>query len=304
MKVLHLSRYDSGGNGYFTAQAVNAYTEHRAMAVRDEQTYLAYPYNILHPSEETLKTLITGADILHIRDGWEWLPNEIYQKPVVITFSGNMYRRRFKELHQKCEEMGWMVTVSTIDLVLLNSAPWMPNPREDMSHDLFRRDKFCVCHTPTFRDRKGTATIEQALSDMDDVELVIVEGKSYKESVAMRSQCHITIDQFRHGYGNSAIEAWAMAHPVIAYAKDSPEVVNLIREKFEHLPWCNSPEHVRYIKRWVTRLKDDSSNYRGWRDAGRRWFFKHHHAPQVAARAVKLYEMVLNGAQDILDLEK
>lgn len=295
VNVLHLSRYDSGGNGYFLSQAINAYTEHSSDAIRMEQTYLSYPYDCLAPDDQTLKAFIQDAHILHIRDDWEWLPNDIYQKPVVVTFSGNMYRRRYKELHQKCEEMGWMVTVSTIDLVLLNSAPWMPNPRADMTKSVFGNDKFIVCHTPTFRDRKGTATIEQALSDMKDVELVIVEGKPYAECLLARMRCHATIDQFRHGYGNSAIEAWSMAQPVISYAKDSPEVVNLIQSKFGHLPWCNSPEHVRYIRRWVNRLKDDASNYRGWRDAGRRWFFKHHHSPVVAARAVKLYEMVLGG---------
>ena len=295
MNVLHLSRFDSGGNGYFISQAINAYSEVKSRAVRMEQTYLNYPYDVLNPADDTLKNLIQNAHILHIRDGWEWLPDEIYQKPAVITFSGNTYRRRYKKLHQKCDEIGWMVTVSTIDLVLLNSAPWMPNHRQDIIQDLFRSDKFSVCHTPTFRDRKGTATIEQALADMDDVELVIVEGESYQKSMLARSQCHITVDQFRHGYGNSAIEAWSMAQPVISYAKASPDVVPLIKNRFEYLPWCDCPEHVRYIKRWVTRLKDDASAYRGWRDAGRRWFFRHHHAPVVASRAIKLYEMVLGG---------
>ena len=304
MNILHLSKYDSGGNGYFLSQAIHTYTEHQSRALRAEQTYLSYPYDVLGTNESILTNLIAWADILHIRDNWEWLPNDIYDKPVVITFSGNMYRRRYKELHQKCAEMGWMVTVSTIDLALLNSAPWMPNARQDMTQDLFRNDVFSVCHTPTYRDRKGTETVEKALGDMDGVKLVIVEGKPYRECLATRSRCHVTIDQFRHGYGNSAIEAWSMAQPVISYAKASPEVVPLIKDKFEYLPWCNSPEHVRYIRRWVTKLRDNESIYRGWRDAGRKWFFKNHHAPVVAGRAIKLYEMVLNGTQNILDLQE
>lgn len=295
MNILCISHSDSGGNAYFTANAINSYTEHNAKAVRQEQSYLEYPFHLLGADEEMLIDLINAVDVLHIRDKWEWLPDVAFTKPAVVTFSGNSYRRHYAGLHKRCRSLKWLLTVSTLDLVLLNGAPWMPNPREDLTHLLHRNETFTVCHTPTFRDRKGTATIEQAVDNIGtaDVDLLVVENQSYLNSVEARSKCHITIDQFRHGYGNSAIEAWAMNQPVISHAKKSPAIKELIRRRHLPLPWYDTPEHVRYIERNILRLRDDYAVYIANQENGRNWFMKYHHAPVVAQRAIKYYKMAM-----------
>lgn len=296
LKILCLSTADNGGNSHFIAEAVRQYTNHETKSVRLVNTYLDYPIDIFAPSESELINLIAWADVLHLRDNWFKLPPQVNDKPAVVTFSGNSYRRRFAFYRHNVKQRDWLTTVSTIDLTMISNstiAEWFPNPREDKHWEgLQRHEKFTVCQSPTFRERKGTATFEKAMDRMGCA-YDVIERTSYSDCLSRRSLCHVTVDQFRCGYGNSGIEAWSLGQPVIGHAGMFVGLGKLIDETFGFCPWLDCPENVKYLIRKIEALRDNPQIYSEWVDRGREWFLHQHSYKAVAERAVQFYEQAL-----------
>ncbi len=72
---------------------------------------------------------------------------------------------------------------------------------------------------------KGTAHVEVAVTELQnngiDIELVLVEGRSYEESLAIYASCDLAVDQVLIGaYGQFAVEAMALGIPTICYIRD------------------------------------------------------------------------------------
>ena len=293
MKVLILGYGDNGGATWFVSQAINRYTDHVARGVRMVQNYLDYPHDILEPGAQRLRNLWAWADVVHVRDSAFFMPDGLPHKPTVVTYTGKSYRRNFVKHHRQCKERHWLATCSTIDMRAYYPADppiWLPNPREDM---LDRADpdpgRFVAVHAPTMRERKGTATIIKAVAGLEGVELELIEQTTYAECLRRKAAGHVVVDQFRMGYGNNAVEGWALGLPAIG---------GVMAEKFgrpllEHagyLPYVKASETVESISHWLARLRDDPDFYRQARERGRAYFFQYHHAPVVAQKAVALYE--------------
>ena len=297
MNILTLSYSDNGGNCFFLAQAINAHTEHTARSIRMEESYLHYPHDILKPGRDELLEMIEWADVVHVRENWHGLLPYHYCKPTVVTYSGNFYRRNPDRWHEQCKKLGFLITVSTVDLSVMRDAPWMPNTRPDECGNIkLDPSVFRVCHTPTFRDRKGTETVIAALKNLPDVELVLVEKRPYADSREARRTCHLTIDQFRWGYGNSAIEAWACAQPVLSDAHMDKRVPMRLRGMLNNvLPWYPTPETVQDIRDAVIQMRDDSDVYCQNRRAGRSFYQAFHSQESVVQCALGFYEAVLDG---------
>lgn len=293
MKILYISNDDTGGNNYFISQAVRKHTPHETKAAKMMKSYLDYPTEIFAPSIRKIRNLYKWADIIHLRNGWEFLPSGYEKKKVIITFTNVSYRRQPDILTDICRRKGWTVAVSTIDLVKWRQALWFPNPRVDMLGRGEKHSQFAVCHAPTKRERKGTATIIEALKGMD-VGLELIENTPYAECLKRRARCHLTIDQFLYGYGNSAIEAWSLGQPVLTYYQQEPDVPFHIEREGAEIPWLDTPETVRAIRNNVLRVRDDEKLRDELIRAGRAWYEKHHSEQAVARRAVEIYGMVLN----------
>lgn len=295
MNILILAIADNGGGTYFLSRAINEHTEHHARAVRWTQNYLNYPYDLLHPAPDTLRELWAWADVIHIRDAATYLPAGLPRKPTVITYTGNFYRKNHTEYHRRARQAGAVVTVSTPDLRAYDPdrPAWLPNPRNDKAH-LRQRDNGDDClviHAPTVRADKGTQAVIDALADMPGVTLQLIEGLPYDECLRLKATGRILIDQFKYGYGNNAIEAWAIGMPVISGAL--PEFID------EHivlgpLPFVAVSESAESIREAVEHLRTDRRFYREMMLRGRDHFFRYHHAPVVAARAVEFYRQAID----------
>lgn len=293
MKILCLSVGDNGGGCYWTADAINKYTEHEARAVRFVQSWIGYPYDIFAPSKPELVELIKWADVLHIRDNIseKWPP--ISNKPAVITWTGMSYRQRASAKLQMCKERGIYATVSTPDLVSLtpdNSPDWLPNPREEMSLAV-KSKRIIACHAPTFRERKGTAQAIEACQKVG-VQLELIEELPFWKALKKKQACNLVLDQLgAYGYGNNAIEAWAMGQPVISGAS-RPAFVRHIKSIYGGLPFCECGADVTEIVKALEVMKNKSVRDK-WVEIGRDFFFEYHHAPVVARRAIEIYKKVL-----------
>lgn len=296
MKILLLSVGDNGGGCYWLSDAINKYTEHVARSVRFVQSWINYPYDIFAPSNGQLQSLIDWADILHIRDNvsdkWPVIPKG---KSVVVTWTGMSYRKAAGAKLQKCKNNGWATTVSTPDLISYapdNLKPtWLPNPREEMKRTE-QNGQFTVCHAPTFRDRKGTQLVIEACSRLG-VMLSLVEDMKYFDALKEKSKCDVVVDQvgpYSFGYGNNAIEAWAMGIPVISGASQ-PKYTQYTRGIYGKLPYieCSTVDDIYK----AADLLKNPIEYAKWRDIGLDYFYKFHHAPIVAASAIKIYKTIL-----------
>lgn len=82
-----------------------------------------------------------------------------------------------------------------------------------------------IAHAPSNRVIKGTRHVERAVQQLRDdglaVELVLVEGKSYADSLAVYASCDLAVDQLLIGaYGQFAVETMALGKPVVCFIRD------------------------------------------------------------------------------------
>jgi glycosyltransferase involved in cell wall biosynthesis len=100
---------------------------------------------------------------------------------------------------------------------------YTPVPRSD-------RERPIVVHAPSNRGRKGTDRVIAACAELD-LELQIVEGLPHEEARRRYEAADIVVDQLNAGwYGLFAIEAMALAKPVVTYLHE--EAVRRTEEAF------------------------------------------------------------------------
>jgi hypothetical protein len=105
----------------------------------------------------------------------------------------------------------------------LDLAAYTPAPPSDRTRPL-------VVHAPSDRVRKGTAHVISACEQLD-VELDIVERVPHTEARARYERADIVVEQLNAGWhGVFALEAMALAKPVVTYLKD--DVVQRTEEAF------------------------------------------------------------------------
>lgn len=86
-------------------------------------------------------------------------------------------------------------------------------------------DHIRIVHSPSKRAIKGTSFVLDAFKKLnekyDNIELVLVEGKSQQEAFEIYKTADIIVDQLYAGtYGVFAIESMALGKPVITYISD------------------------------------------------------------------------------------
>ena len=307
MKILLVGHDDNGGGSWFTAQAINRYTNHEARQYRTYQNRLEYPYHRLKPPDELCYDWIKWADVIHARGTLRPLPNKwTANKPVVMTYSGNNWRLKTDKMLQISQGRGDVITVSTWDLPFY--APdvpvfWLPNPREDLSGCVSEKhERFTVCHAPTDRSWKGTDTLIEAMNRLPDVDLDLIERTTYSECLQRKAKCHLVMDQFSYGYGNNGIEGWALGLPVIGDVQGNPgypfpqpvDLRQFFLDLCGFLPFVQVAEDTQVLREAIEHLRDDPQSYQKAIEHGRAYFFAYHHAPAVAKRTVGIYEMALD----------
>lgn len=300
MNILLGGTSDNGGGSWFLAQAINRYTKHQARAVRAYQSYLQYPHDVLAPTLREMDSLIAWADVVHVRDAIPRSNIGLRGKAKIITYTGRVFRKGSQAVY-KARRLGYVICVSTPDMMAFCpevSPTWLPNPREDLMRQWKpRRNSFAV-QSPTSRQGKQTKIFQRAARKAK-VPLRLVEQISYAECLASKTQCRVTCDQIKYGYGNNAIEGWALGMPVISGF--STPLAQRYREAMlmqvgGELPFIEVIASVDSVAKALLRLRKDRAYYQEWQERGRAHFFRYHHMPAVAKKAIGIYRKALDGA--------
>jgi glycosyltransferase involved in cell wall biosynthesis len=154
---------------------------------------------------------------------------------------------------------------------------WSPNG--EISEADGRRGEVVVLHAPNHRTIKGTAHLEQAVTDLRSeglkVDLRILERRPNAEIRAAMASADIVADQFLDpGYGLFSLEAMASGKPVLCRMSPIPE--ELRTPSLNACPILDSDPSR--LKDNLRRLIESPTLRRELGDAGREFVLRHHSA--------------------------
>ena len=147
-----------------------------------------------------------------------------------------------------------------------------------------------IAFSPTRREkgvREFNNVIKSIESEYDHVKGVPIIGKSWKESMLIKSRCQITFDQFMiPTYGNAAIEGMYLKHAVLSKIDDYTKfcypdlpIISVRNEKQLYNELKNVLEHRELIKEIGNR--------------GRQFILKNHSSAVVAGKLNHLIKHVV-----------
>lgn len=153
-----------------------------------------------------------------------------------------------------------------------------------------------VAHAPTDRAKKGTnallATIERLRHEGVDVELVLIEGMTRAEARLEYERADLLVDQLLLGwYGGVAVEAMALAKPVVANL-DPDQLATIPSAMSSELPVVDAdPRTLEQVLRELATTRRSELPELGRR--GRAYVERWHDPQKIARRVVGDYEVAL-----------
>lgn len=309
MRVLILSGgADTGGQGIRIRTAFGRFKpDWEVRSVTAGRNYMDYDEDVFWSTNaDDIARLYEKADVVHVRntfDAHHRFEKKRYgrkRKPVVIHHHGSMFRTDHRYLMALARKLRAVSLVSTIDLLKYapNELEWLPIP-----HDLealadvrkaAKRDpnKIVIHHSPTNRKIKDTYLFERvgdALMDKyPDVECRVVERVPWRENIALKAEADIVYDQLQLGWGNNALEAWAMGIPVVGGIQD-PVARSLMHERLgPQLPFAEAdPETLFDV---LERLITDPNARAAAGARGLAYVRQWHDQEKVVPRLAQAYE--------------
>jgi len=239
MKILILGWIDPAGVAGNQVNAINKYTEHRAMSITaiDNQ---GYEGSFINPSTAFIQEAIDNADVVHfnsvlkdahikgteIKDDYSAF-EKFYDfeknkdgKHIVTEYHGSINLRDNPSYYTKRHYEVGDIIVSTPDLLQVcgcktympNIVPiwkhsYLPNPKRDNKIPI-------LIHAPTNREMKNTADLINSPPGMPQFNIQILSGMH--NEVMEAKQCgDICFDQMQNMYGMNALEAMSMGIPAL-----------------------------------------------------------------------------------------
>src|SRR5262245_56179011 len=152
-----------------------------------------------------------------------------------------------------------------------------------------------IVHAPSHRAAKGTRFILQAIDRLTAegvaLDFLLVENLPNQEARQAYERADLVIDQLLAGwYGGFAVEAMALAKPVICYIREG-DLGCIPAEMKADLPLINATPDSIYsvLKEWVTTRRAELHE-RG--RASRKYVERWHDATRIAAKLIRDYQRV------------
>lgn len=231
------------------------------------------------------------------------------KRPVFVTFQGDDVRpsgdpeqdelkRRRAERFGRAADGLYVLNPDLLEHV--PRAEFLPyasvDPREWTPVPPTEEGVLSVVHAPSDRGRKGTdvvvSAVEQLRSEGVDVELELVEGMPREEARKAYERADVLVDQLVVGwYGGVAVEAMALAKPVVARL-DAAALARVPQRMRDELPIVDADATTlaEVLRRLATERRSDLAGLgRRGREFAERW----HDPMTVAGRVIGDYERAL-----------
>lgn len=316
MKVLVWAQgADTGGQGYRIAQAFDRYAPGWTVWTRSgHENRLGYPQQVTIPLRERAAEVLARyreADVVHLRnnlDGWSRADRGV-GKPTLLHHHGSLFRHLHGRLAAEARRIHAVQVAATIDLTLLEpDVAWVPSPYDVDEFARMRRHvsdgRVRIGYFPTSGPIKSLPRVLDAIRNLartnPEVEFVtnVRAGHAFHmpwpEVLALKAGCDILVDQVILGYGNNAIEAWAMGIPVVAGVTEDdragapPGTRQAMLERWGELPWVDAnPDTILETLRTLVN-EPELRHLAGER--GHAHVRRFHDAPRVVEQLQELYQ--------------
>jgi hypothetical protein len=303
---------DPAGISYGIAQA---FRDEPGWSVRSQVSkvnYITYPTD-MEWNREALITAWESADLIHLHHGFvtsnrmvkgRYVGKRLNHKPYVVHFHGTGFREHIQAHMAELRERNTPGIVSTLDLAVASGLEWLPGPVDVRglssmrSKDTEAPDRIVIAHAPTNRQIKSTSELLVAVQRLQDegypVELDLIERAPWAECIARKAKADIYFDQVLLGYGNNALEAWAMGIPVVAGADDA--TLDEMERRFGALPFYHATEDTIYDA--LKELVESPELRERYGQIGQTYVRTYHDYPVVVEQLKRIYRQALGEQQE------
>ena len=260
---IHSAGQDTGGQGYRIKRAFDRHVPDVSVrATTVAETYVGYPSDVLlyRDGSAVAQRLYEEADVVHLMNTLTALRRigiPVPQKPTVLHHHGSRFRAQHSSIAAEARQHGAVQLVSTLDLEVLEpDVKWLPSPHDLAYLASIRRteyrpsDTVRIAHAPTNRVIKSTESVIASVETLQrrgrNVSLDLIENESWEACLRRKARADILVDQLFLGYGNNAIEAWAMGIPVVAGVSEAhaPGTRQRMLSRFGLLPFYEATERT------------------------------------------------------------
>jgi len=297
MNILCFAPIDNGGQMINLTEALNKYTDHDARCITATETYLGYDTDITlknHTPKELTKTL-SDRDFFIFS---EYLPqhsfvagvlnkinlsNRIKPENTIIRTAGTVSRNLGHSYRSAWVNDGWMFAGPLGDWTLTSQIGRMapvnyicPTSKIPVARQKDAPIRICCSATTKAKGVDAfVSTVNQLIGNGYDVKGVLIQGQAWKDSVAAKSLCHITFDQFMiPSYANSAIESMWLGHAVVS------DISSWCRLVHPDLPITDATDKHSLYRALVDLIENKELDWIG--KIGHDYVMKHH-TPSVVA---------------------
>jgi glycosyltransferase involved in cell wall biosynthesis len=240
--------------------------------------------------------LLPKTDVFHFYFGWTLVPRKLQwpllkaaRRKSVLHFLGSDIRGRSPEelayargadarIVGSYDALRWVPDAHVVPPGL-DLRDYTPVPSEDRARPV-------VLHAPSSRRRKGTEHVIAACDGLD-VELDIVEGLRHDEARRHYERADIVVDQLNAGwYGIFALEAMALAKPVLGYLREQA-VRETEREMGVEVPIV--PATKETLRERIVELASSADERRRMGALSRAYVERVHDADKGADRLIAIY---------------
>lgn len=298
MKLLHLHPgADTGGQSAAAKRVLEAGGDEVRVFVRKPHPFKYGGAELW--DADAVRASYAWADVvvIHNDPGLFELVDDGTPKNLFVHHHGSMFRdypRRWED----AKAIGARQIVSTVDLLLTvpkgEHADWMPQVVDTAKMRALRvacapdgHERIVITHAPTNRMIKGTRYVMLAKRQLrGQADFVIIQRQSWLICLTLKASSHIFIDQLGLGYGNNAIEAWAMDLPVIAGA--TAQIIDKMNEVYDgQLPFLQASRETLQAR--ILELIESEELRAEWASTGRAHIERFHEPDAWAARARGIY---------------
>ena len=262
MKILLVSNMDNGQQMQLLAEALRKYTDHDALHLNQIRTFLDYDTDLwigdFANNFEGVKRRTEGYDDFFIFS--EIIPDElslmmpkglrknltsldVFKKltkhNTIIRMAGSLSRMSYKERYYAQLKRGWVYAGGYHDFSIASQVGLVAPTRNICPIDKIPeptppKDKIRICFSYTKWGKGGdefTNVMNILTEEYDNVEPVLIKGKSWRETIEIKSTCNINFGHIKRPskvsapiekvykiltYANSPIESMWLKQPVVS----------------------------------------------------------------------------------------